>query len=173
MCDLLCAFGRMQTLYIAGGFTHSLPPPPPPSTLSFPLVITNQVPVFILRVKTLKHPNRQIWQHCRPGRGSNASQWGERRSGGGAVVGCLRMCVRVCDCWLVVLSVNTHTWCVSSSQTDRWEERSHFGLLPPISAGWTIGGFCFSLFLSFLFFFLALSSASLNPLRKASHAEHT
>lgn len=107
---------------------------------------------------TLRHSNlqtRPIWHRCRLGRGSNGSQQGDRR-GGGAVVGCLEICVSVCvtaDWWY---SDNRHTWCVGSSQSGRWEERSPVGLLPPISAQQTTGDIWLYFFLFSFWLFLLL-----------------
>lgn len=83
-------------------------------------------------------------------------------------------CGSVCDCWLVVLSDNTHTWCVSrSSRKDRWEERSHAGLSATTHLGTHKEIFVsLCLFLSLLFFSRALPSVCLNPLRNASHSEY-
>lgn len=74
-------------------------------------------------------------------------------------------CVCVCVLRLGVLSKNTHTWCVSSSRANRWEERTS-KLVAPIWEGRMTEDLCLFLIQSFFscFFFL---------LRSASHAEHT
>lgn len=66
------------------------------------------------------------------------------------------MCVCVWVLRLGVLSKNTHTWCVSSSRANRWEERTS-KLVAPIWEGRMTGDLCLFLIQSF-FFLLFISS---------------